>query len=160
MRRISPRQASGTSAACWQAGGSLAYTLANDIPDLDAEGGGVGFFILDTDITPVKSAEFALRLAASIVESTVEGIMVTDGAGIILSVNPAFTAIAADGRGEGEKWHRRKDSAIFLTWQSTTIIGSTADDSVRHVSIFNDISELWKKMKTPATWPSTTRWDM
>jgi diguanylate cyclase (GGDEF)-like protein/PAS domain S-box-containing protein len=160
------------------ADGSLAYTLANYIPDLDATGNVVGFFILDTDITPVKSAEFELRLAASIFESTVEGIMVTDAEGIILSVNPAFSAItgysagevmgqradmlasdrhddlfhaamartiAADGRWEGEKWHRRKDGAIFLTWQSTTIIGSTADDPVRHVSIFNDISELWKK---------------
>lgn len=160
------------------ADGSLAYTLANYIPDLDARGVVVGFFILDTDITPEKSAEFELRLAASIFESTVEGIMVTDAKGIILSVNPAFAAItgysgcevigqvadmlesdrhddlchaemaraiAADGRWEGEKWHRRKDGAIFLAWQSTTIIGSAVDDPVRHVSIFNDISELWKK---------------
>ncbi|MBI4966649.1 MAG: EAL domain-containing protein [Rhodospirillales bacterium] len=34
-----------------------------------------------------------LRLAASVFDNTVEGIMVTDPEGIILSVNPAFTAI-------------------------------------------------------------------
>ncbi len=76
-----------------RADGSLAYTLANYIPDVDLGGNVTGFFVLDTDITPVKSAEFELRLAASIFDSTVEGIMVTDDAGMILSVNPAFSTI-------------------------------------------------------------------
>jgi diguanylate cyclase (GGDEF)-like protein/PAS domain S-box-containing protein len=158
--------------------GGRAYTLANFIPDVDVDGNVIGFFVLDTDITPVKSAEFELRLAASIFDSTAEAIMVTDGADIIVSVNPAFSAItgysaveaigqsaamlksdrhdaafhaaiaqaiATAGRWEGETWSRRQDGAIFLAWQSITIIGSSGHEPIRCVSIFNDISELWQK---------------
>ncbi len=41
-----------------------------------------------------------LRLAASVFENTAEGIMVTDIAGTIVSVNPAFTAITGYGSDE------------------------------------------------------------
>jgi diguanylate cyclase (GGDEF)-like protein/PAS domain S-box-containing protein len=98
--------------------GSLAYTLANYIPDVDAAGNVIGFFVLDTDITPVKSAEFELRLAASIFESTAEAIMVTDDTGIILSVNPAFStitgysAVDAVGQTAGKLISDRHDGAF------------------------------------------------
>ena len=45
------------------------------------------------DITERKEAEARLRLASSIMESTGEGILVTDANGTIISVNPAFTRI-------------------------------------------------------------------
>ncbi len=73
--------------------GSICFTLANYLPDFDALGVVVGFFVLVSDVTTIKTAELELRLAASIFECTVEGIMVTDGQGIILSVNPAFSKI-------------------------------------------------------------------
>jgi diguanylate cyclase (GGDEF)-like protein/PAS domain S-box-containing protein len=38
-------------------------------------------------------AEFRSRLAASAMENTIEGIVITDAAGLIISVNPAFTKI-------------------------------------------------------------------
>jgi len=72
---------------------SARFTLANYLPDFDALGAVVGFFVLVSDVTTIKTAELELRLAASVFESTVEGIMVTDGQGIILSVNPAFSKI-------------------------------------------------------------------
>ncbi|MBU1690880.1 MAG: EAL domain-containing protein [Gammaproteobacteria bacterium] len=45
------------------------------------------------NITEKKAAEEELRLAASVYQNSSEGILVTDAAGIILSVNPAFTEI-------------------------------------------------------------------
>jgi len=45
------------------------------------------------DITERRRADEKLRLAASVFENTTEGIMITDAAGIIQSVNPAFTTI-------------------------------------------------------------------
>ena len=43
------------------------------------------------DITERKETEARLRLASSIMESTSEGVLVTDEHGTIISVNPAFT---------------------------------------------------------------------
>ncbi len=45
------------------------------------------------DITAHKEAEIKLRQAASIFDNTVEGVMVTNSLGDILSVNPGFTNI-------------------------------------------------------------------
>lgn len=158
--------------------GSVCATLVNYLPDYNAQGQVIGFLSLVSDVTPIKTAELELKLAASVFESTIEGIMVTDAAGIILSVNPAFTEItgysAAEaigqtprllksihhnqefhaafwqdlttkGKWEGEVWNRRKSGEIFLGWQSCTLICGTNDQSVRYVSVFNDITEFWRK---------------
>jgi diguanylate cyclase (GGDEF)-like protein/PAS domain S-box-containing protein len=45
------------------------------------------------DITERRETEARLRLASSIMESTSEGVLVTDERGTIISVNPAFTQI-------------------------------------------------------------------
>jgi diguanylate cyclase (GGDEF)-like protein/PAS domain S-box-containing protein len=75
------------------ADGRQTYTLVNYIPDFGADGNVAGFFVLIIDITQLKEAEGQLRLAASVVDSTVEAIMVTDESDVILSVNPAFTTV-------------------------------------------------------------------
>lgn len=161
-----------------KADGSISYTLTNYLPDFNDHNKIIGFFVLVSDVTPIKTAELGLRLAASVIENTIEGIMVTDADGIILSVNPAFTEItgytgeevigqtprilrsnrhdeefystvwrdiAINGRWEGETWNRRKDGGVFLKWQSITVIRSSADEPVRYVSVFNDITEFWQK---------------
>jgi diguanylate cyclase (GGDEF)-like protein/PAS domain S-box-containing protein len=46
-----------------------------------------------SDITKEKLAESKLQLAAKVYESAMDGIVVTDADGVILSVNPAFTRI-------------------------------------------------------------------
>ncbi len=158
--------------------GSIGFTLANYLPDYDAQGMVAGFFAFVSDVTPIKTADVELRLAASVFKNTIEGIMVTNAEGIILSVNPAFIEITGynvkeaigqtprilksnrhdqefyatvwrdittNDRWEGETWNRRKDGEIFLAWQSITVIRSSADEPVRYVSVFNDITELWRK---------------
>ena len=74
-------------------GSGQTHALVNYIPDVGADGVVVGFFVLVIDITQLKEVEGQLRLAASVVENTVEAIMVTDELDVILSVNPAFTAV-------------------------------------------------------------------
>jgi len=161
-----------------KADGSISSTLTNYLPDFNDHGMVIGFFVLVSDVTPIKTAELELRLAASVFENTLEGIMVTDADGIILSVNSAFTEItgytakeaigqtprifrsnrhdqefystvwrniATKGRWEGETWNRRKDGEVFLVWQSISVIRSSADEPVRYVSVFNDITEYWHK---------------
>jgi diguanylate cyclase (GGDEF)-like protein/PAS domain S-box-containing protein len=76
-----------------KADGSTGYTLANYIPDIDPGGAVAGFFVLVSDITPMKKVEFELKLADSVYQNSLDGIFVTDADGVILSVNPAFTLI-------------------------------------------------------------------
>jgi diguanylate cyclase (GGDEF)-like protein/PAS domain S-box-containing protein len=161
-----------------KADGSLGFTLVNYIPDKDANGSVVGFFVLVSDVTVLKQAEVELKLAASVFENTIEGIFVTDGNGVILSVNPAFTSItgftadeaigrtprilrsdrhdeafyaavwrdiAAKGQWQGQIWNRRKDGETFLEWQTITKIPAPEGEPVRYISVFNDITELWRK---------------
>jgi diguanylate cyclase (GGDEF)-like protein/PAS domain S-box-containing protein len=73
--------------------GSVGYVLTNYIPDIDPNGQVQGFFVLATNITGLRDADAAIRLSASVFEATAEGIMVTDTAATIVSVNSAFTAL-------------------------------------------------------------------
>ncbi len=161
-----------------KADGSNGYTLANYIPDHDAVGNVSGFFVLVTDVSLLKAAQAELQLAASVIQNTIEGIVVHDASWNILSVNPAFTAItgyAAEeaigqtvsllksdhhdreffagvlraldktGQWEGETWSRRKNGDLFLKWQTITTIRGAVDESVRYVTVFNDITARWQK---------------
>ena len=161
-----------------KADGSNGYTLANYIPDHDAVGNVSGFFVLVTDVSLLKAAQAELQLAASVIQNTIEGIVVHDASWNILSVNPAFTAItgyAAEeaigqtvsllksdhhdreffagvlraldetGQWEGETWSRRKNGDLFLKWQTITTIRGAVDESIRYVTVFNDITARWQK---------------
>jgi diguanylate cyclase (GGDEF)-like protein/PAS domain S-box-containing protein len=76
-----------------KADGSIGHTMSYYIPDMDDQGIVAGFYVLATDVTPLKQAQAELELAAAVYQSTEEAIMVTDINGIIMSVNPAFTQI-------------------------------------------------------------------
>jgi diguanylate cyclase (GGDEF)-like protein/PAS domain S-box-containing protein len=76
-----------------KADGSIGHTWAHYIPDIDAHGAIEGFTVLVSDVTALKEAETELKLAASVYQNTIEGIMVTNDESTILSVNPAFTEI-------------------------------------------------------------------
>jgi diguanylate cyclase (GGDEF)-like protein/PAS domain S-box-containing protein len=56
-------------------------------------GGQQLFVIAARDVTLRKQAEERLRLAETVFDNTIDGILVTDLVGTVLSVNPAFTAM-------------------------------------------------------------------
>ena len=76
-----------------KADGSIGYTWAIYAPDFDVDGAVAGFYVLVTDITPLTKARADLKLAHNVFQNINQGIMVTDVAGFIVSVNPAFTEI-------------------------------------------------------------------
>jgi diguanylate cyclase (GGDEF)-like protein/PAS domain S-box-containing protein len=153
------------------------HLLVTYIPDYDDAGAVAGFFVFVNDVTHIKGVEAQLEIGAAVFEAAADGIVVTDAAGTILSVNPAFTEITgftADdaigqnprilksdqqgpefyaalwseltktGSWQGEIWNRRKTGEIFIEWQTIRRIRS-ADETVRYVSVFSDITETWRK---------------
>jgi len=75
--------------------GSGAVRLLRQIVEPITDGSGGAPRLLGTlqDITEQKRVEEALELAASVFTNTREGILVTDARNVILTANPAFTAI-------------------------------------------------------------------
>lgn len=118
------------------ADGRQTYALVNYIPDFGADGVVLGFFVLVIDITSLKEAEGQLRLAASIVENTGEAIMVTDETDLILSVNPAFTAVTG--------------------YPAADVVGRPASllDAGRHDDAFH--AEMRRELATHGRWKGET----
>lgn len=73
--------------------GSLYAESAIVAPLIDAAGRTTHYLGIKQDITAQKEAEKALRLAASVVAQTHDGVMVCDAQLRIIDVNPAFTRI-------------------------------------------------------------------
>ena len=73
--------------------GALYTESATIAPLVDDQGQITHYLGIKQDITAAKEAEKALRLAASVVANTHEGVMVCDAAQRIIEVNPAFTRI-------------------------------------------------------------------
>lgn len=76
-----------------KADGSIGYTVANYVPDVDDSGRVAGFSVLVSDVTPLKLAEFQTartqaRLRA-VLDSVADGIVTFDGRMTISSINPA-----------------------------------------------------------------------
>jgi diguanylate cyclase (GGDEF)-like protein/PAS domain S-box-containing protein len=90
-----------------KADGSIGHTWANYLPDRKPDGAVAGFFVLVSDVTPLKNAEAKLRLAASVIANTSEAIVVADANGRVESVNPAYTRITGFREDEviGTKQH-------------------------------------------------------
>ena len=80
--------------------GSIGHLLAHYIAHTDDRGATIGLFVLAGDVTVLKHAERDMQLAASVFNSTMDGIMVADSDGKIISVNPAFTDITGYSAGE------------------------------------------------------------
>jgi diguanylate cyclase (GGDEF)-like protein/PAS domain S-box-containing protein len=76
-----------------KANGSVGHIIGHYIPDFAQDGSVRGFSIQSNEVTLLKETEARLKLAACVFESTLDGVLITDGKGIILSVNPSFTEI-------------------------------------------------------------------
>jgi len=113
--------------------GSVGYTLANYIPDLEADGTVKGFCALVTNITRLREADAAIRLSASVFESTTEGIMVTDATGQIVSVNPAFTTLTGY-------------APMEVVGQNARILNSGRHDATFFAAMFQELrdNKVWK----------------
>ena len=64
---------------------------AIEVRDAPLKGG--GFVTITTDITARKQAEQRLRLSDKIIESSPTAVLITNARNLIVSINPAFTAI-------------------------------------------------------------------
>nr|WP_082708587.1 diguanylate cyclase [Marinobacterium profundum] len=157
---------------------NLGYIIGHYIPDFDADGTVKGFSIQASEVTVLKETEAKLELAACVFENTLDGVLITDADGVILSVNPAFieiTGFAAGeaightprilysdlhdelfyasmwkevktrGRWNGEIWNRRKDGNLYLVRMTISMVRVVDGEPVRYVSVFSDITELWRK---------------
>lgn len=113
--------------------GSVGYTLANYIPDRDADGTVKGFCALVTNITRLREADAAIRLSASVFESTTEGIMVTDATGQIVSVNPAFTTLTGY-------------APVEVVGQNARMLNSGRHDATFFAAMFEELrtNKVWK----------------
>lgn len=87
-----------------KADGSTGYTIADYIPDLDENGAAKGFFVLVTDVTPMKLAERQLQETqdklTAVLENVLDGIVRTDTYGTIQKANQAAERIFGYENGE------------------------------------------------------------
>lgn len=157
---------------------NVGHIIGHYIPDFDADGTVKGFSILASEVTLLKETEAKLELAACVFENTLDGVMITDVNGVILSVNPAFIEITgygaeeavghtprilhsnqhdqafyaamwkeigSRGRWNGEIWNCRKDGNPYLVRMTISMVRLVDGEPVRYVSVFSDITELWRK---------------
>lgn len=53
--------------------------------------------------------------------------------------------LTAHGRWNGDIWNRRKNGEVYLERITISMIRDAAGDPVRYVSVFSDITDLWRK---------------
>jgi two-component system, cell cycle sensor histidine kinase and response regulator CckA len=99
----------------------------------DAEGREVGLLGVATDITTTRQREETLRLQSAALESTADAVMLTDRAGTISWVNPAFTALTgyepeyAVGRTPSILRSEKQDDAFYADLWRTILAGEVWD---------------------------------
>jgi two-component system CheB/CheR fusion protein len=105
--------------------GSVGHIIGHYIPDVDADGEVRGFSIQASEVTVLKETEAKLKLAACVFENTLDGVLITDVNGTIISVNPGFTAITgytpedAVGKTPRILQSNRHDQAFYIAlWKA------------------------------------------
>ena len=114
--------------------GKLIWVKGEALVELDDKDQFMGYVGTVTDITAIKASEEHLRMAATVFEHTREGIMVTDSASRILSVNRAFSDITL--------------------YEPAEVIGKTPNllESGRHDAHF--FHNMWRSLETEGYWQS------
>lgn len=114
-----------------KADGSVGHIIGHYIPDVGADGKVRGFSIQASEVTVLKEIEAKLKLAACVFENTLDGVLITDVNGTILSVNPGFiqitgyTADEAVGQTPRILQSNRHDQAFYASmWEEITTNGS------------------------------------
>ncbi len=113
-----------------KASGNKGHIIGHYIPNFDADCSVKGFVAQSSEVTNLKETEAKLELAACVFENTLDGVLISDSDGIILSVNPAFTEItgytAEEAVGQNPRilQSNRHDRAFYATmWRQITTEG-------------------------------------
>jgi len=124
-----------------KADGSVGHIIGNYIPDFEADGTVQGFSIQASEITVLKEVEAKLKLAACVFDNTLDGVLITDVNGVILSVNPGFVEITG---------YTLEESV----GQTPRILHSDRHDQAFYVSMWEEINakgrwhgEIWNRRK-------------
>lgn len=127
--------------------GEWRHILSRAFVVRDAERCAVRMVGTHVDITEHKQAELALRRAAAVFHNTQEGVVITDPAGVIVEVNPAFTSITG----------YRVDEVLG---RSMNILQSGYQDEVFYRNLWralNDVGhwqgEIWNRRKNGEIYP-------
>lgn len=123
---------------------NVVFNKANFFKPDGSLGGLVGVIL---DITDRKQAEERLRLAANALENTVEGVMITDEAGEIVSVNKAFSLITGY---EAEEALGRKAGDVGLSGQDEALEGEIAR-ILAQAGYWQ--GEIWRRRKNGELYP-------
>ncbi len=115
-----------------KANGSVGHIIGHYIPEFGADATVKGFAIMANEVTVFKETEEKLKLAACVFENTLDGVLVTDADGVILSVNPAFVEITGYAVEEA-------------VGQNPRILQSNRHDPAFYAS-------MWKAIKTQGRW--------
>jgi PAS domain S-box-containing protein len=99
------------------------------------------------DITQQKNAERNLRLASVVFNNSIEGILVTDANGVIISVNPAFTVITGFNVNEV----LGNTPRMFMSGHHDQVFYNQLRDSINKDGFWQ--GEIWKQLKNGEVHP-------
>ena len=124
-----------------KANASVGYIIGHYIPDFDDKGVVKGFSIQANEVTQLKETEATLKLASCVFDNTLDGVLITDAEGIILSVNPSFSEITGFSKQEA-------------VGQTPRILQSQQHDQAFYAVMWHELTtksrwhgEIWNRRK-------------
>jgi len=128
-------------------GGQVGHFDAVKAPRFTADGKRLGLLVIGRDVSHQRRAEERLRLVSKVLETTSEGVMITDATGTIIEVNAACCEISGYRReemiGRNPRMHQsgRHDRAFYeAMWSSVLTAGHWA-------------GEVWNRRKDGSIYP-------
>lgn len=129
------------------ASGARRWHLTTKVPVHGLAGEALGLIGINRDITERRRAEEQVRIAASALENTAEGVMICDAGRRIISVNKAFTRITGYAQQE-------------VLGQEPGLMRSAKHDSQFYEEVWRQIAatgrwqgEIWRRRKNGETYP-------
>lgn len=127
--------------------GEFMDVWTNYIPDRDASGNVIGILVLVADVTPLKLAKEAQRIAATAFESH-EAMMITDANTVVLRVNGAFSELTG---------YASED----IVGKTPSVLKSGRHDEAFYAAMWDSIhrsgswkGEIWDRRKNGDVYPS------
>lgn len=108
--------------------GSIFYERSIVSPLFDEEGQVTGYLGIKHDVTAEIQAKQTMQLAVSVIQNTLEGVLICNAQGKIIEVNPAFSQITGFSR-----------EAVL--YQSPSILGSSQQNKAARAAMFQALNE-------------------